>query len=114
LSAGPWTTCPTQDWDALGIAEYLDQDNWDRPEAGVAGEGATFEEMLCHQQQFAAVAAIVEASTTAPAAAATLTDGQSNLATIYAWDSQTPGGYPPADYTGPGSYPLHPDAGCAS
>jgi len=68
--------------------------------------------MLCHQQRFAAVASLVYAATARAAAAAMLTDTQGDIRTIYSWDSRTPGGYPPATYTGPGSYPLHPAAGC--
>lgn len=113
FESGPWNTCPaTQDWAALGMAEFLDDDNWGRSQAGVAGNDATFKEMLCHQQRFANVAAVVAAAADSAAAAATLTDTQSDVATIYSWDSHTPGGYPPSDYTGPGSYPLHPDNGC--
>lgn len=113
FESGPWNTCPaTQDWAALGVAEFLDDDNWGRTQAGVAGGDSTFKEMLCHQQYFANVAALVAAAPDAASAASTLTDTQSDIATIYSWDSHTPGGYPPADYTGPGSYPLHPDNGC--
>lgn len=113
LSAGPWSECPTADWDSLGFAEYLDQDNWDRSAAGVVGSDAVFKEMLCHQNQFAAVAAIVYTSTTHQAAATALTQTQPNVQTIYSWDAHSQGGYPPSSYTGPGSFPTTPDAGCS-
>jgi hypothetical protein len=113
FSSGSWTSCPgVQDWAALGLAEYLDEDNWARTQAGVGGSDAVFKEMLCHQRTFANVAVLVEAATSRADAAAALPESQSDIATIYSWDSRTPGGYPPSDYRGPGDYPLHPDAGC--
>jgi hypothetical protein len=112
LLAGPWSECAAPDFDALGFAEYLDQDNWDRTEAGVSGSDAVFKEMLCHQNKFADVAALAYAATTRVAAAAVLLPTQSDIQTIYSWDAHSQGGYPPSSYTGPGSFPTTPYAGC--
>jgi hypothetical protein len=113
LEAGPWSECTAPDFDALGFAEYLDQDNWNRTQSGVVGADATFKEMLCHQNKFADVATIAYAATTRAAAAAVLTAAQSDIQTIYSWDAHSQGGYPPSSYTGPGSFPTSPDAGCS-
>jgi hypothetical protein len=112
LDAGPWSECAAPDFDALGFAEYLDQDNWNRTQAGVVGSDAVFEEMLCHQNKFADVAEIAYAATTRAAAAAALTSTQADIQTIYSWDAHSQGGYPPSSYTGPASFPTTPDAGC--
>lgn len=112
LTAGPWSECPAPDFDALGFAEYLDQDNWNRTEAGVVGDDAAFKEMLCHQNKFANVATIVYNATTLAEAAAALTASQPDIQTIYSWDAHSQGGYPPQSYTGPGSFPTTPYAGC--
>jgi hypothetical protein len=113
LESGPWTQCPgTIDFDAIGMAEYLDQDNWNRSQPGVSGSDAVFKEMLCHQNEFANDAALAYAATTHTAAASVLTPNQSDIQMIYSWDVHAQGGYPPASYTGPGSFPTAPDAGC--
>jgi len=112
LEAGPWSECPAPDFDALGFAEYLDQDNWDRSQAGVVGPDAVFKEMLCHQNKYANVAAVAFSATTRAAAAAAMTATEPDIQTIYSWDAHSQGGYPPSSYTGPGSFPTTPDAGC--
>ena len=115
LESGPWTNCPGAiDFDAVGMAEFLDQDNWARTQAGVSGADAVFKEMLCHQNEFANVAAIAYAASSHTAAASILTDSQADVQKIYGWDVHAQGGYPPASYTGPGSFPTAPDAGCTS
>jgi hypothetical protein len=113
LEAGPWSECAAPDFDALGFAEYLDQDNWNRTQGGLVGADAVFKEMLCHQNKYAGVAAVAYAATTRAAAAAALTETQADVQTIYSWDAHSQGGYPPASYTGPGSFPTTPAAGCS-
>ena len=113
LEGGPWSECSAPDFDALGFAEYLDQDNWNRTQGGVVGSDAVFKEMLCHQNKFANVATVAYAATTRAAAAAALTETQPDVQTIYSWDAHSQGGYPPATYTGPGSFPTSPYAGCS-
>ena len=115
LESAAWTNCPgTIDFDALGMAEFLDQDNWARTQPGVSGGDAVFKEMLCHQNEFANVAALAYAAPTHTAAASVLTSSQHDVQEIYSWDVHAQGGYPPASYTGPGSFPTAPDAGCSS
>ena len=115
LESGPWTDCPgTIDFDAIGMAEFLDEDNWARTQPGVTGTDAVFKEMLCHQNAYANVAALAYAAATHTAAAGVLTDSQTDVHTIYSWDVHAQGGYPPSSYTGPGSFPTSPDAGCSS
>jgi hypothetical protein len=113
LEAGAWSECAAPDFDALGVAEYLDQDNWNRSQGGLVGTDAVFSEMLCHQNKFADVAAIAYSATTRAAAAAVLTATQPDIQTIYSWDAHSQGGYPPSTYTGPGSFPTSPGAGCS-
>jgi hypothetical protein len=112
LEAEPWSECSAPDFDALGFAEYLDQDNWNRSQAGVVGTDAVFKEMLCHQNKYANVAAVAYTATTRAAGAAAMTETQPDIQTIYSWDAHSQGGYPPSSYTGPGSFPTTPDAGC--
>ncbi len=72
MDSMPWagSTCSNQDFLALGVAEHLDDSNWNLPVnqggsavsgswGGTAAGGAnasTFTEMACHQRAFAAIA----------------------------------------------------------
>jgi hypothetical protein len=115
LEGGPWNSCPSSiDFDAVGMAEFLDQDNWARTQPGVQGSDAVFKEMLCHQNAFANVAAIAYGAADHKAAAAVLGSSQPDVKQIYSWDVHAQGGYPPASYTGPGSFPTNPSAGCST
>jgi hypothetical protein len=126
--------CPNGSVDvrALGTAEFLDHDNWQRSALGVGttSAGFTFSEMLCHQQAFAAAALIfVPTITTAAALTAlsaidspysknsTATAVQYNatpIGQIYSWDYPTVkgGGYPVTEKRY-GAYPLTPGTGCS-
>jgi hypothetical protein len=110
-----WAACPTndQDYDALGIAEYLDADNWGRSFNGAVPNGV-FTATLGHQNTFAQISLALAAAPTAQAlyASGTLRWNQGVLNCIYnTWDSRQAGGYPD-NYTAIGQYPLHPDTIC--
>jgi hypothetical protein len=113
-----WNACPvTTTYRALGLAEYLDNDNWGRTPNGVApAQQAVFWETLFHQQTYAAMVAALSAvpdlSSPANKAQAQLVLNHATfpaMCTIYAWDSTQQGGFPDPSYQ-PGQYPLHPGA----
>ena len=118
--ASHWDWCPIgTSYLALGLAEYLDQDNWTRSPNGVAPlDQAVFWETLYHQQVYANLTS--SASDALPAdisTAAGLAQAQRVLnhdtgasAVVYKWDSSQQGGFPQVGYQ-PGSYPLTPGAG---
>jgi hypothetical protein len=119
--SNPWNACPTGiSFLALGLAEYLDADNWGRTPTGVAPmPQAVFWETLYHQQTFANISQQLPASIdpTSSNYAANLAQAQSVLNhdsgaahRLYTWDSAQQGGYPDRSYV-PGSYPLTPGAG---
>jgi hypothetical protein len=98
---------------ALGTAEFLDDHNWNRTQLGVSPTG-TFEEMLCHQQIFAAAAALFPATmpdTTTNTYSKTNT--ASAIGKIYSWDFQTGlgGGYT-VNSRSFGEFPLTPLNNC--
>jgi hypothetical protein len=110
-----WSACPTneQDYDAVGLAEYLDVDNWGRSVNGSVPNGV-FTATLGHQNTFAQISGVLATASTAQAlyAAGTLRWNQGVLDCIYnTWDSRQAGGYP-NNYTAIGQYPLHPDVSC--
>jgi hypothetical protein len=96
---------------ALGTAEFLDLDNWQRTNLGVGpySSAYTFAEMLCHQQLFAQVASTYFSQTTA---LPTISRTSGLISTIYNWDViASSGGYGQTE-TVLGLYPLHPALGC--
>jgi hypothetical protein len=110
-----WAACPTneQDYDAVGLAEYLDNDNWGRSANGSL-PGGVFAATLGHQNTFAQISAAIAAAPSAAAlyATGTLRWNQGVLGCMYdTWDSRQAGGYP-NNYTAVGQYPLHPDQSC--
>lgn len=65
-NASPYGSCSSSgvDFIALGTAVYLQSANWSYPLPGVGGSGSeeqtnTFEQLACHQRQFATVAAFL-------------------------------------------------------
>lgn len=110
-----WSGCPTnqQDYDAVGLAEYLDDDNWGRASNGSVPNGV-FHATLGHQNTFAQISGVLAAATSAQAlyATGTLRWNRGVLDCVYnTWDSRQAGGYP-NNYTAVGQYPLHPDVNC--
>jgi hypothetical protein len=110
-----WAACPAneQDYDALGLAEYLDADNWNRAANGAVTNGV-FTAALGHQNTFAQISLALAAAPTAQSlyAGGTLRWNTGVLDCIYnTWDSRQAGGYP-NNYTAVGQYPLHPDTSC--
>lgn len=110
-----WAACPPnqQDYDAIGIAEYLDSDNWSRPNNGTVANGV-FQAALGHQKTFAEISAVLAAAPSASAlyATGTMRWNQGVVACMYnTWDSRQAGGYP-NNYTAVGQYPLQPDVSC--
>lgn len=54
MNTYPWDTCKKETEYAYSVAEYLDADNWWRPDAGVQPQGSsTFYEIPCHQRAYA-------------------------------------------------------------
>ncbi len=110
-----WSACPSgeQDYDAVGLAEYLDDDNWGRTSNGAVTNGV-FAATLGHQNTFAQIS---QALAAAPTAQSLYTGGalrwnRGVLGCMYnTWDSRQAGGYP-NDYSAVGQYPLHPDTRC--
>ncbi|HWT04279.1 MAG TPA: hypothetical protein VN224_00850 [Xanthomonadales bacterium] len=120
--ATSWTGCPTTvSYLALGLAEYLDKDNWSRTPNGIAPlKSAVFWETLYHQNVYAQltsdpVNAIPPDISTAAGkkAAQKVLNRATNptLCSVYSWDSAQQGGLPAANYT-PGQYPLNPGGAC--
>jgi hypothetical protein len=124
--ATSWTGCPTTvSYLALGLAEYLDKDNWSRTPNGIAPlNSAVFWETLYHQNVYANLSTTLSptipdpadlspAAKSARAAAQAVLDRANNptLCSVYKWDSAQQGGLPAANYT-PGQYPLTPGASC--
>ncbi len=124
--ATSWTGCPvTVSYLALGLAEYLDKDNWGRAPNGVAPlKSAVFWETLYHQNVYAELSRTLASAIPDPAdqsraaqaarnaAQATLNRANNpTLCSVYKWDSAQQGGLPSSNYT-PGQYPLTPGASC--
>lgn len=112
-----WNWCPTTtSYLALGLAEYLDQDNWVRSPNGVAPlSQAVFWETLFHQQVYANLtSSATDALPPDISTAANLAQAQRLLnhdtSVVYKWDSDQQGGFPQVGYQ-PGAYPLTPGAG---
>jgi hypothetical protein len=132
------TSCATTsvEFSALGSAEFLDQDNWQRPNIGFGPQSGswTFSEMLCHQQVYANAIGLFPAVTSdsaivnGPGKQNTFDivngnangDANATLREIYAWDHPVAITYPAWHYAfypywaswSYGSNPLHPGAGC--
>ncbi len=109
-----WNTCSSPNaYTALGMAEYLDHDNWARTAAGV-GPNGVFRETAAHQRVFAGLAAFFVANPTMNLNGATANAfdkgaPHSDWCTTYNWDNhKLVGGYQPNDIH-PGLYPLYPD-----
>ncbi len=114
----PWNSCPqAEQFLALGLAEYLDEDNWGRSQNGIAPEGsAVFWETLYHQNVYANISTALPSDISTPAhlaqAQTALNRGDSaqQISKVYSWDSTQQGGFPDSSYS-PGQYPLTPGAG---
>jgi hypothetical protein len=121
-----WTGCPTTvSYLALGMAEYLDKDNWTRTPNGIAPlNSAVFWETLYHQNVYAGLSNTLAptipdpadqspSAKSARAAAQAVLNRATNpaLCSVYKWDSAQQGGLPAANYQ-PGQYPLNPGASC--
>ena len=118
--ANSWNGCPTTvEFLALGMAEYLDVQNWGRSPNGIAPENqAVFWEALYHQNVYAEISAVLPQdispthpwNVTAAKTALNHTDSTQLISKVYSWDSAQQGGFPAPGYV-PGTYPLNPGAG---
>ncbi len=113
-----WNACPqTPTFLGLGMAEYLDADNWGRSPNGIApAQSAVFWETLYHHDTYASLTSQLPADISTPAslakAQAVLNRSVNPLVcTVYSWDSIVDGGFPSPGYK-PGDYPLKPGATC--
>jgi hypothetical protein len=119
--ATSWNGCPvTVSYLALGMAEYLDKDNWSRAPNGVAPlQQAVFWEALYHQQVYAQISNDLPPDIDDPSPGGTRAQAQAKLnrdtyqplCSVYSWDSAQQGGLPAQNYT-PGQYPLNPGGSC--
>lgn len=109
----PWTACAQPYFSALGLAEYLDVNNWGRPVNGVIPDRlAVFSEARLHQNKFASIANAlsVAAQSAKPHAnkAAILNPlGGGDVQCVYSFDNQNLGTYT-AGATHIGDFPLYP------
>ncbi len=93
------TTCPTQNFTSVGLAEVLDSDNWNNAANGIA-PGAVFGAMSCHQQVYANIstndfpAAYPGGPPGPPPATYDETNAASDFYQVYSWDRAVQGGYP--------------------
>ncbi len=113
-----WNGCPvTVSYLALGLAEYLDQDNWSRAPNGIAPlNSAVFWETLYHQNVYAQLskdlpATIGDSASLGQAQKFLNRATNQPLCSVYKWDSAQQGGLPAANYK-PGQFPLTPGAAC--
>jgi hypothetical protein len=96
------TSCPSSSPTDLGLAEYLDDDNYSASLTGVQS-GGTFSVMACHQREY--VQLLNDVFTTSTLETNSVTDSkfnetsQADLVEIYHWDSTYDGS-------------LHPSKGC--
>jgi hypothetical protein len=126
MTSTPWSTCAAVYWHGLGLAEYLDTDNWGNTNPGVGPVGAagspqaTFQWAQCHQQlyvQFAQMLATNYAAALPATVSAAYNDFNPTLAgslleSIYEQDAIQPTDTP-VDFSVPvGSFPTHPESGC--
>jgi hypothetical protein len=115
--ANAWNECPiTMSFLALGMAEYLNVDNWGRTPNGIAPEQqAVFWETLYHQNTYAQISALLpnDIKTLANLQLAqkylNRNDSTQAIWKVYSWDSAQQGGFPAPGYV-PGTYPLTPGA----
>jgi hypothetical protein len=131
--SAPWATCSNTLWHGLGLAEYLDTDNWGYENPGIgpvntAGTPkATFQFAQCHQQLYVQFAKMLDYPPTGtyggaqyfsilPTTAAQLytdfnpTRVGSLLYKIYQQDNIQSS--PPTFSSGVGNYPTNPGSGC--
>jgi hypothetical protein len=122
----PWSACTHVYWHGLGLAEYLDTDNWGNTNPGVGPVGAagspqaTFQWAQCHQQLYVQFAQML-ATNYAAALPATTDDAYNDfnptlagslLESIYDQDA-IQATDTPVDFSVPvGSFPTHPESGC--
>jgi hypothetical protein len=104
-----WTACPTPMFAGLGLAEYLDTNNWGRSVNGVIPSGvAVFYEAQLHQNRFAKIATSLNAATTDTQRRTILDPTQpGDVQCVYSFDDTTLGTYT-AGTTQIGDYPLYP------
>ena len=120
-SAPPWgPSCSSRSLRALGLAEYLKNDNYQTPGNGI-GPNSVFQDVACHQRIFADLDAAFPAArpsyvargnydeVSGPASVAAWNGASFRL--VYSWDVMPVHGEGFSSQTGQ-LYPLHPDKGC--
>jgi len=114
-----WAHCDALELRSLGLAEFLQDANYNSPKTGDDKNGP-FDDMVCHQQYYALLSdAFQMLFTTRPGGHSSIATAQfyhdtvhDTMDKIYHWDVmpiQGEGGY---DSQLGHKYPLHPDAGC--
>jgi hypothetical protein len=120
----PWTQCANVEWHGLGLAEYLDTDNWGYQNPGIgpvnvsSSPKATFQWAQCHQQlyvQFAHMLDYYYAAALPATKAQVAADFNPKLAgsllyNIYHQDNIQSS--PPTWSSGVGTYATNPGSGC--
>ncbi len=103
--------CKSLQLRSLGLAEFLQDSNYNEPVNGDDQNG-TFQYMVCHQQIFSALSIGLAFVPTRPSKNNYNTLAGPIIGTIYGWDSMPIRGEAGADSNLGHEYPLHPDAGC--
>jgi hypothetical protein len=107
-AATGWTTCPQQIFAGLGLAEYLDTNNWGRAVNGVVpAPTAVFYEAQLHQNKFADIARDLSGSSQANKINILNPLGGGDVQCVYSFDNTALGTYN-AGTTQIGDYPLTP------
>jgi hypothetical protein len=112
--------CTSASVTTLGIAEYLDGDNWSQPANGI-GPNAVYGAMLLHQNVYANIQAelaqiaahgVATAANPAPTASGAWLDPANDpcIQTVHGWD--TSGGGRTWDWTRNPLHPTAPGSGC--
>ncbi len=111
----PWAQCGSLQLRSIGLAEFLQDSNYNTALDG-SDEGGTFGYMVCHQQYFAAISADFLLTPTRPQNAAAVTAYeslmQSPMQKVYSWDVMPIQGESGSDSQLGHKFPLHPESGC--
>jgi len=121
-SASPWTNCGSQHLRAIGLGEYLKDDNYNAPQNGVA-PNAVFGYTACHQRIFAELASAFPATRPTYAAGGNYDEasgpasvgawGGASFKLVYSWDYMPIQGESFSANVGR-LYPMAPGNGCAA
>ena len=86
--------CTNTQMRSLGLAEYLDADNWGQPQNGIAPNGV-YDAMRIHQRVYALISAKLDAisSVSTTGGTALLDETDPCIQNVHAWDTYIGGGW---------------------